>query len=394
MVAIQDRNLIYLGNKIEELIAIYGEENINRYIAFYDDMPLYLKQFFSLFHYKFNSLLKYMNSRLQNGHFTAGESRELIFFIDEFKTVRSNLKNSNYDFDIIPYYKDILDVCEDFLQSSGGSSIPSGFKKINIIENEPIFLLQSSVSIPRSDRKVLFPTKTIGEGSYATVHKYKDEYYNRFFVVKKAFKDLTQKEYERFKIEFEEMKKLNSPYVIEVFNFDEENNQYIMEYADETLDSYISKNNGHLDLRERVGLIRQIFQAFIYINSKGVLHRDVSTKNILIKKYDGLNVIKVSDFGLVKRQDSALTNINTELKGYFNDPKLELTGFKNYEIWHETYALTRIVYFVITGKTKINSFKNQEFKAFINKGIADDINERYQSVEELRQAFLKIINTL
>lgn len=79
------------------------------------------------------------------------------------------------------------------------------------------------------------------------------------------------------------MKRLNSPYVIEVYNFDEENHQYIMEYADETLDSHISKYNGGLSLNDRVGLIRQIFQAFIYINSKDILHRDISTKNILLK---------------------------------------------------------------------------------------------------------------
>jgi len=62
----------------------------------------------------------------------------------------------------------------------------------------------------------------IGEGSYARVHKYKDEYYNRSFVIKKALKNFNEKELERFKREFEEMKKLNSPYVIEVYNFDEE----------------------------------------------------------------------------------------------------------------------------------------------------------------------------
>ena len=64
------------------------------------------------------------------------------------------------------------------------------------------------------------------------------------------------------------MKRLNSPYVIEVYNFDEENHQYIMEYADETLDSHISKYNGGLSLNDRVGLIRQIFQAFYILTAK------------------------------------------------------------------------------------------------------------------------------
>lgn len=394
MDSIKDRKSIYLSNKMDEYNERYRDEHIKRYIDFYVDMPNFLKQFFALFHFQFNGLLKYMNGRINNGRYTAEESRELIFFIDEFKTVQSNLKGSDFDFDIVPYYKERLEECESFLQSSGGSPIPSDFQKINLIEVEPIFHLQSAVSISRIDRKVLFPTKPIGKGSYASVYKYKDTYYNRFFVVKKAFKTLTEKEYKRFRLEFELMKKLKSPYVIEVYNFDEENNQYIMEYADETLDSFISKNNSNLEIRERVGLVRQVLQAFIYINSKDVLHRDVSTTNVLIKKYEGLNVIKVSDFGLGKLPDSILTNQNTEFKGSLNDPKLELLGFKNYDVPHETYALTRLIYFVITGKTKLALFKNKEFEAFIMKGISDNIDERYQNVEELRESFNNTVKTL
>ncbi|KAB2397465.1 MULTISPECIES: protein kinase domain-containing protein [Bacillus cereus group] len=394
MVSVTDGRLIYLTNKTDEYIQNYGNENINKYIGFYEDKPLPLKQFFSLFHFQFNSLLKYMNSRISYGHYTADESRELIYLIDELETVQSNLKDSEFTFDFVPYYKERLQECSRFLRGSGGSPIPSDFQKINIIEVEPIFHMQSTISIKRSAKKALFPTKLIGRGSYATVHKYKDEYYNKFFVIKKALKNLTKKEYERFRIEFEEMKRLNSPYVIEVYNFDEENHQYIMEYADETLDSHISKYNGSLNLNDRIGLIRQIFQAFIYINSKDILHRDISTKNILLKKYDGLNIIKISDFGLVKRQDSALTNKNTEMKGSLNDPKLEIVGFNNYEIRHETYALTRIVYFIMTGKKKLETFRNKEFEKFINKGISDNINERYKNVAELHNSFFAMVNSL
>jgi len=387
----KEKNSIYLSNKTDELIASFGDENIKRYIGYYENMPSSLRPFFSLCHYQLNYLLKYMNGRLHSGRYTASESRGLIELIEEIKTVQSNLMGSKESFDLVPYYKKVLLDCEAFLLASGGSPIPHDFEKINIIENQSIFSLQSSHSILRGNKMVLFPTKSIGSGSYASVHKYKDEYYNRTFVVKKAFKSLSDKEKKRFKIEFEEMKKLNSPYVIEVYKFDEVNHQYIMEYADETLDSYIKNNNNTLDVHERVSMVRQIFRAFIYINSKGVLHRDVSTSNVLIKKYEGLNIIKVSDFGLVKRSDSTLTSLNTEFKGSLNDPKLEILGFSNYEVRHETYALTRLIYFVMTGRTKLDSFKSKEFEAFIMIGISDNIDERYKSVEELRDAFNKMV---
>lgn len=81
------------------------------------------------------------------------------------------------------------------------------------------------------------------------------------------------------------------------------------------------------------------------------LHRDISPENILIKEYEDTLVIKISDFGLVKIPDSELTTIHTEFKGRFNDPELIVVGFDTYGILHETYALTRIIYYIMTGKT-------------------------------------------
>ncbi|MGE6630825.1 protein kinase domain-containing protein [Bacillus sp. NPDC077027] len=395
MPTIMGNLLIYINNKIDDHFAKFSYENVNRYIDFYEDISVpEFKEFFSSYHYNLNRLFKFLNGKSKNNkHYNAHQSRELMYLVEELQSTQSNLKGTKYYFDLIPYYKEILNQCDKFLVDSRGSQIPDDFPLIDIIDAQPIFVFDTEVSISRMDRKVSFPTKSIGTGSYATVHKYKDDYYNRHFVIKKAKKGLTESELERFKREFEEMKKLNSPYVIEVYNFDDKKHEYVMEYADETLDDHILKRNGTMTVPERVSLVKQILRAFIYINSKGVLHRDISTKNILIKKYDGLNVIKVSDFGLVKLEDSILTNKGTAIKGYFNDPKLEYVGFNKYNIVHETFALTRIVYFVMTGKIKLESYNNSEFKKFIEKGIADDYKERYQNVEELQIAFNKIVYT-
>ncbi|MEK4626557.1 protein kinase [Priestia sp. FSL P4-0332] len=394
MTIVTDPGLIFLNNKRNDYRENHKSEIIKRYLGFYvESYPKALSEILSLFHYQFNHLLKYMNGRMESGYYTAEESRSLIYWIEELKTLESNLKDTKYEFETDPYYAYILEECDEFLQYYRGSTIPEHITKINIIENAPIFKNKNSNSVTKANKRTSFSLKSVGRGSYATVHKYKDDFYNRTFAVKKADKNLTEEEYKRFKIEFEEMKKLNSPYVIEVYNFDEENRQYIMEYASETLDQYISKNNNNLEVSERINLVKQILRAFIYINSKNVLHRDISTTNILIKRYEELKVIKVSDFGLVKRENSSLTNINTKMKGSLNDRKLELVGFNNYKIWHETYALTRLIYFVMTGKSKIGKFKNDGFKNFIETGIADNEEERYQSVKEMQEAFNKIVYT-
>ena len=95
-----------------------------------------------------------------------------------------------------------------------------------------------------------------------------------------------------------------------------------MEYMDLTLYKYINQNNSKLTIKKRKGICRQILKAFKYIHSKGIFHRDISPNNILVKTYEDIDVIKISDFGLIKIPDSQLTSMWTEFKGSFNDPSL------------------------------------------------------------------------
>ncbi|ELC8341109.1 protein kinase [Clostridium perfringens] len=281
------------------------------------------------------------------------------------------------------------------MQSSGGSQIPNDLKEIEIIDLGPVFFLNQKININNGKGAIRYKIKPIGEGSYADVFKYKDEYYNKHFVIKRAKSDLRKEEYERFILEFQEIKKLKSPYIIEVYNFDEDNRQYTMEYMDMTLEKYILENNNKLDIKDRVNIVGQILKAIDYIHSKNILHRDISTKNVLIKKYEDVVVVKLSDFGLVKLPESDLTRRGTEIKGYFNDHKnLEIVGFDNYNIKHEIYAITKLIYFVMTGKSRLERYDKTPFKNFIERGIADNLNERYENVTELKNALNETVKNL
>src|SRR5690625_1468521 len=167
----------------------------------------------------------------------------------------------------------------------------------------------------------------------------------KYFVVKRAKKSLNDKEIVRFQREYNAMKEFKSPYIVEVFSYNENKNEYYMEYMDTTLDKYIQENNTKLSTSKRIGIVRQILRAFQYIHSKGIYHRDISLKNILVKNYDDVDVIKIADFGLIKTPESQLTSMSTEFKGYFNDPSLITDGFHTYNIYHETYTLSRIIIF-------------------------------------------------
>ena len=84
-------------------------------------------------------------------------------------------------------------------------------------------------NFPEKQQDFTFDLKLIGSGSYANVYKYKDTFYNRPFILKRAKKELTDKEVARFKREFDVMNDLSSPYILEVYCYNPDKNEYIME---------------------------------------------------------------------------------------------------------------------------------------------------------------------
>lgn len=353
-----------------------------------------LREVLTTLHYYFIILFRTMNERLPTGengaHFWADPSRELISIIEITIGLYNTLKNSKYAFNIDDYYYELIKKCRNFLSSSGGSELPANMQKIDLYYIQPIFKKSQSISVKNKSINMVYDLKQIGEGSYANVYKYRDTFYNRTFVIKRAKKDLTEKEILRFKREYEEMQEFSSPYILEVYRYSESNNEYIMEYMDYTLDSYISRNNSKLTIAQRKGIAQQVLRAFDYIHSKKRLHRDISPKNILIKEYEDVPVIKIADFGLVKIPESKLTTVGMEFKGYFNDPSLVVEGFDTYNILHETYALTRIIYYIMTGRTNIEKITNSKLKIFIEKGLNVDKTKRFKNVFEMMQAFREV----
>lgn len=347
----------------------------------------------STLHSNLVNLFKCMNGRLPTkncvAHFCAEPSRELIDTIDKIETLKRRLKNSKYAFEIEEYNQSIISRCNEFLSSSGGSTIPENMEKIELYYKTPIFINCNTIKVEHPDNTSINNLILIGEGSYALTYKYHDNFYDRDFVVKKAKKNLSEKELKRFKQEFKIMKSLNSPYIVDVYSYNNDDNSYIMEYMDFTLDKFIRLNNNKILLGVRKSIILQLIKACKYLHEKEYLHRDLSPTNVLIKTYDDVLVVKIADFGLAKNPANQLTTINTEFKGYFNDPNLKLEGFNNYAMPHEIYALTMLIYFISTGKTNAFKIDNTKLKQFVQKGVGDKTN-RYKSVDELCEAFKNI----
>lgn len=260
------------------------------------------------------------------------------------------------------------------------------------ISGRVVFNWKEKNAIIKDEKFKPFNLKEIGRGSYATVFSYEDNFYNKKFALKRAKTNISQKDLIRFKREYDTLKELNYPYIVEVYNYFDNKNEYIMEYMDNTLLNFIESHNNResLKLDERFYMICQILRCFKFLHEKDILHRDISYSNILIKEFEGLRVVKLSDFGLVKLKESTLTDSSTEFRGSLNDPVLERIGLGKYGIVHETYALTQIILFVLTGKRNFSKIKNENLIEFRDKGLNLDCKNRYQDIDELIVAVLKL----
>ncbi len=346
---------------------------------------------FAVFQNQFNALFSFLNEKAKsNNHFNADPSRDLIILIDKYEEFEHALSRTDYAFKMIDNYVNTILFIQPHLSNSGGSTIPEDYQLLNIVKYEPIIYFEKRIEIVKESSSLYSSLKLVNSGSYAMVYKFKDTFYNQTFALKRARKELTSTELIRFNKEFENMKNMNSLYVLKVYSYNNDVNEFIMEYVQQTLKEYMDSNNTKLQLFERKRLVAQLFNAFKYIHSKGIFHRDISLSNILVKEYDDKTIIlKVCDFGYLKDSDSTLTRQNTEFQGSLNDPHLKIMGADKYTIQHEIYALTQVIFYIMTGRKNLNNNKNKEIEMFIDSGMNADLSKRVKTLDELKKLYLR-----
>jgi eukaryotic-like serine/threonine-protein kinase len=354
-----------------------GEIDDPKFSSYYEQYDQRIRDIFSMWHGHITRLVDFMNSKAKvNHHFNAEESRILLNTIEQIEELLHHLKESQYRFEVVSDIKNSLKYFSTFLELSGGSHIPDDYQKIEISKYEPIFFIINSVVKIKNNQNLNL--QIVGEGAFAIVSKYEDPDYQIYFAVKQLKKTTTEREESRFKEEYKILSSLKSPYILQVYRFEDDKQRYIMEYCDDTLYGYYMKNSNTIPFFTRKRIAQQFLYGIIYLHHKNILHRDLSNHNILLKTYDsGVISVKLSDFGLVKLEGSGFTKTDTELKGTIIDPSLE--SFKSYSIENEIYAIGIILKYIFTGKKNFSLSNGSKLEVIVDHCISSNLSKQPQA---------------
>lgn len=370
--------------RLDLVLREYSSTQISRsYLWVYTDENVAPRAFASI-HERMDGLLKFINSKAPNGHeghYNAEESRHLLALLDELRELRRSLAMVGHELVIRPEYNEALDQATTWLEPSGGSTIPAGFTPVDIDPYAPALWLEGTAIIQA--RGLPTEMKSIGAGSYATVQKFIDRNHGMPLARKKLKPEVDERERQRFRREFDLMKDLRHPYILEVYRFNESDWSYVMEFCESTLEGYIAKRNNDpkfgFDSRKRIAL--QFLYGLNYIHIKGHFHRDLSPNNVLLRVYDdGAVLVKLSDFGLAKRRGSEFTTTETEMKGTKLDPALD--KFKEFDAVNDIYSAGFVLQYIFTGRKGIGS-DIEALDGIIHRCVDTKPSRRFQGVREI-----------
>ncbi|MDW5611271.1 MULTISPECIES: protein kinase family protein [Mycolicibacterium] len=383
--------------RLERVLRQYNDEPIDEdYLGMYLTDTSWgiqdpLERAFASIHDRLDIELDFMNQKARSGgpfpgggHFNAENSRRLLGLIDEVAQLKLALEKVGKSLTVSPEYQRVLDGAKTWLVDSGGSTIPDGFAPVLVEKYDTVFGL-ADAAVVLADRAQVTLT-VVGEGAFAMVHKFVDPNYDITFARKKLKRDADERDIARFRREFEIMKGLDFPYILKVHKYDEEENSYTMEFCETTLEEHIKRRNNQpqfdFSVRRRIAL--QFLYGLNYLHKKGICHRDLSLKNILLRVFsDGAVQVKLSDFGLAKPRESEFTKSETEIKGTIVDPALD--KFKDFEPVNDIYVLGFVLTYIFKGVNQlIPDFSS--LGEIIQKCSHSDPTQRYQTVLEVIEA--------
>lgn len=176
----------------------------------------------------------------------------------------------------------------------------------------------------------------------------------------------------------------------------------VQEYIEGTSYWELLKRKGKLNETNVIDLIKQILPVLDYIHDAGLVHRDISPDNLILRTHDRQPVL--IDFGCVKLAANAVSrsrgNSITLIgkKGYSPNEQLSCGQASRCS---DLYSLAATVMVLLTGKHPDELYNSLErrwdfyhvkisfrLRTILAKMLAERPSDRYQSAEQVSQALL------
>ena len=248
--------------------------------------------------------------------------------------------------------------------------------------------------------------EVIGRGGMAVVYKARCHLMNRFVAIKILRDDMAADEEFRthFKKEAQAVAMLSHPNIVSFYDVSRtpDVDYIVMELIEGiTLKQYM-KSQGVLKIKESVHFATQIAKALSHAHSKGIVHRDIKPQNIMICM-DGS--VKVADFGIAYLENMQVDEHKTTVGSVHYISPEQAKGL-TVDARTDIYSLGVMMYEMFTGQlpyigdsaesiarqhvtgtpikpTFLNPELPDELERITLKAMCADINQRYQSVDEL-----------
>jgi serine/threonine protein kinase len=261
------------------------------------------------------------------------------------------------------------------------------------------------------DSKKYKVIQTVASGSTAVMFKAVQTSLDRIVAVKRLHQHLTNDENftNRFILEAKAAASLDHENIVHVIDFGRqgENYQMVMEYVEGESLSEILERWRPIKYDLALSIVRQICLGLDHAHAKGIVHRDIKPGNVMLTPFGR---VKITDFGLAKltQSNTSQTAANSILGTPLYMSPEQAFG-ESVDNRSDLFSLGTVLYELVTGKQpfssenymgviqniinkdipgvqEINNEIPDEVAAIVDKALAKNREDRFQSAMDFREA--------
>ncbi len=258
----------------------------------------------------------------------------------------------------------------------------------------------------------------LGQGGMSAVYKASDPNLKRIVAIKLIHSHLSNEPdfVQRFEEEASAVAQLRHQGIIQVYDFNKEGDDYymVMEFVPgETFQEHLKRLNRdgrQLSAQKAVEYMADICDAVDYAHRRGMIHRDIKPANLMLSTHDQAILM---DFGIAKivggqRHTATGAVVGTamymspeQIRGEHADRRTDIysLGVTLFEMlsgrppFQADSAMTLMMMHIndpVPDLKKLNPDVPDDLAAVINKALAKNPNDRYQTAAEMASALRNI----